>query len=878
MSSTELHDVLEAHLAGRAADVPDHLRSDFEQAVAGYEALQYALGETITHGSNQPMDRPPPALPQDYEIVRELGRGGMGVVYLVQQKSLRRLVAVKVLRPGEAAFGKLLQRFLEEARHLARLRHPNIVSIHEVGHAGEEPYFTMDYVEGEPLSSLLLRERISPTRAIAIWKQAAEAVQHAHAQGIIHRDLKPGNVLVDAQGNAYVTDFGLARDMTQSSQLTRSGEVMGTPAYMAPEQALGQLDRIGEATDVHALGVLLYEMLTGNAPYGKDAPANVLVRLLKEEPMPPRRLDKRISRELETICLKAMAKEPSRRYATVRAFLEDVRRFDSGEPVQARRPGIVDRSVRVARRHWKLTAAVTLTAIAVLSVTAFVAGPGRDDLLIAGDERHAGGNHRGAIDVYRRCLQRTWGFDRVSVLERIIRCSQEASDRETVVAAGLELLQWDPDAWLDEDEYRIAQAVLERHVSLPAASALPIGITSGFVPRMSTAELAAHRFNLFLNHPFGTPDERSEAAAKLMTLRQTLGKEPWETITELWPAWKPPVGTPEELLKSADDAEVSIQHRITAAFAAGLALEHAGDAPSALAAYRQAYEILVGSYPVYAGTNSGIESLRPRSLHWEAHEPRLLRIIAQHIRRLDPDGPALLRGGIRFRIAGLDLSPDVGLKLKLSLWRPDVLPLGRGTEIIRGEEIPAAIGEAPVQLDQTAWVGVADGRYRLVVDTGSRSSRGAGHAARQYNMLEFDFSSLPEEVDIRGETVDLPPIRATLVEVIEGQQPDEHAAIDRQTAVLRWDPFPLAASYRVTLWRTEVRGGGRYFKESHTVTTKGPALPLADIPEDIAVTLGLTRSGSSGAWSVEAYDASGRWIARSRAQRSFTVAGRNPTE
>ena len=221
-----------------------------------------------------------------------------------------------------------MKRFLEEARHLARLRHPNIVSIHEIGQAGSEPYFTMDYVEGEPLSAILARSarvragangasadatrsgpeakaddasaraaahiRLSPTQALAILKQAAAGVQHAHKHGIIHRDLKPGNILVDAVGHAYVTDFGLARDMAQSSKLTRSGEIMGTPAYMAPEQARGQKELIGEATDVHALGVILYEMLSGQLPYGGGAPADVIVRLITDEPTPPRKLDRRI--------------------------------------------------------------------------------------------------------------------------------------------------------------------------------------------------------------------------------------------------------------------------------------------------------------------------------------------------------------------------------------------------------------------------------------------------------------------------------------------------------------------------------------------------------------------------------------------------------
>src|SRR5262249_11875083 len=160
-TAMSLEDLVEAHLAGEHPDVPPELDGDFRLAVAGHEALQYALGETVAFREPGPADRPPPELPGDYEIVRELGRGGMGVVYLVRQKSLGRLVAVKVLRPGETTFGRLVKRFLEEARHLARLRHPNIVSVHEIGHAADEPYFTMDYVQGQPLSALPPRDPLS---------------------------------------------------------------------------------------------------------------------------------------------------------------------------------------------------------------------------------------------------------------------------------------------------------------------------------------------------------------------------------------------------------------------------------------------------------------------------------------------------------------------------------------------------------------------------------------------------------------------------------------------------------------------------------------------------------------------------------------------
>jgi predicted Ser/Thr protein kinase len=862
MSIPQIDELLEAHIAGESPAIPDDIRAEFDQAVAGYDALQYALDETITNAGETPADRAPPELPKDYEIVRELGRGGMGVVYLVRQQSLGRLVAVKVLRPGEMMFGHMLQRFLDEARHLARLRHPNIVSVHEVGRAGDEPYFTMDYVDGEPLSALLNRERLSPTQALAIWKQAAEAVGHAHAQGIIHRDLKPGNVLVDALGRAYVTDFGLARDMTQTSQMTRAGEIMGTPAYMAPEQALGQIEQIGEATDVHALGVVLYEMLTGNVPYGNDAPARILARLLNEEPPLPRKHDKRIPRELETICLKAMARDPSQRYATVRAFQEDVCRFEEGTPVQARRPGPIQRSIRLVQKNWKAGSALVLTAAIVLALATFLTRPTVDDLTVAGDERHLAGRHGEAIELYRRALNRTWGFARVGALERIVRCSQEMGDRAGTIDAALEMLEWDPDAWFGEFNLPVAHAVLERRIAAPQQ-------------KMTANELTLRRFEISLRGPDVSNTERRAVEQSIIQLRQSLGKGGPESLAETLPGAAKSAGPPAALLKDAENTSLPLTQRTSAAYLAGEAFEQAGDKTAALSAYRRAFDLAKSAFPIYAGVTNGIESHRPRSLQPEPQGAKTLRHIAYTIRRIDPSGSEQMRGGLRFRIAGVDLSPDVGLKLSISLSNADGPDPGRGTQIVEGEAVPAPLGDAPVQLDQTAWVGVADGRYRLVVHSGARSSRASGQASRQFNMLHLDFGELPKEIEVRGKTVDLPPIRAVLVDLITIKGPAENAVIDPRRAVLEWEAFPLAETYKVTVWRTEMTpGGGTYFKDAYTVSTKTTNLPLADVPADEIERRGFNKDGAMGAWSVEAFDAQGHWIARSRAQRSFKVVDR----
>jgi serine/threonine protein kinase len=255
-----------------------------EAALAALDALELAIGESV-FDAETPGDRPPPALPDDYELVSELGRGGMGVVYRAYQRSLDREVAIKVLRPGEAGLGPWMARFVDEARHLARLRHQNIVSVHEIGEAGGEPFFAMDLVKGESLAARLSHGPITTAQALHWALQVGEAVQFAHESGVMHRDLKPANILLDENGRAFVSDFGLARELSGDSSHTRPGEVLGTPAYMAREQALGDSDRIGERSDVHGLAVVIYEMLCGKAPYGCGAPGQVLSKLLARATM-----------------------------------------------------------------------------------------------------------------------------------------------------------------------------------------------------------------------------------------------------------------------------------------------------------------------------------------------------------------------------------------------------------------------------------------------------------------------------------------------------------------------------------------------------------------------------------------------------------------
>ncbi|MBI3270528.1 MAG: protein kinase [Planctomycetes bacterium] len=301
-----------------------------------------------------------------YEIIDELARGGMGVIYRARQSGLGRIVALKVMLEGPFASPDQLERFLREARAAARLQHPCIVPIHEVGSVGGRPFFSMDYVEGLSLDAFVAEHSPSPRAILDAVRQVTEAVAYAHAQGVIHRDIKPQNILVDAGGRPHLLDFGLAKDLRDAGTRTRAGLAIGTPAYMPPEQARGRVDEIDERSDVYCLGAVLYQAFTRRAPFeGEDAPS-VLREVVYAEPTAPRRLVRDLHREIETIILKAMAKEKAARYASASALAEDLGRFLDARPILARPQGLAERAVRFLRRH--------RVAVATVVLAAFVAG------------------------------------------------------------------------------------------------------------------------------------------------------------------------------------------------------------------------------------------------------------------------------------------------------------------------------------------------------------------------------------------------------------------------------------------------------------------------------------------------------------------------
>ncbi len=307
----------------------------------------------------------------DYELLDEIARGGMGVVWKARQSSLNREVALKMIRAGALASRDEVERFLREAEAAANLQHPNIVAIHEVGEHSGQHYFSMDYVAGRDLGDLVKDGPLSPGRAARYVKIIADAIHFAHQRGTLHRDLKPQNVLIDAADQPRITDFGLAKVMKDDSGLTQPGVVMGSPSYMPPEQASGRHGDIGPASDVYSLGAMLYELLTGRPPFRGATALATLRDVMEAEPVPPRRLQADIAPDLETICLKCLEKNPSTRYPSARALAEELDRFLRGEPIQARPASAVRKAVSWARRHPGVLAAAAALVMVALAFGVF---------------------------------------------------------------------------------------------------------------------------------------------------------------------------------------------------------------------------------------------------------------------------------------------------------------------------------------------------------------------------------------------------------------------------------------------------------------------------------------------------------------------------
>ncbi|HUY89134.1 MAG TPA: serine/threonine-protein kinase [Pirellulales bacterium] len=369
-SFAALADYLEDLQQGRAVDAAALVRErpELKSALRCLEALERfaqtpGLDEaappadetpTVTLSDTTPAKPPAREAPRtfgQYELLAELGRGGMGVVYQARQKHLGRTVALKMVLASHLASAQQLRRFEAEGRAAASLRHANIVRLLDSGQVEGQPYLAMDYIAGENLARRLQRGPLDMDAAVRLVCDVARAVDYLHKQGIVHRDVKPSNILLDEDGQPYLTDFGLAKLLATDSHLTGTGVAAGTPSYMAPEQAAGQPADVTPLCDVYSLGAVLYELLAGRPPFQAASAIDVLIQVLESEPVSPRHLNPAVPRSLATICLKCLEKQPAARYASAGALADDLERYLKGEEVEARSGGAVQRVRRWMRRE-----------------------------------------------------------------------------------------------------------------------------------------------------------------------------------------------------------------------------------------------------------------------------------------------------------------------------------------------------------------------------------------------------------------------------------------------------------------------------------------------------------------------------------------------
>jgi serine/threonine protein kinase len=311
-----------------------------------------AIFETPTLGEvDAPAVLPPLPDVAGYEILEVIGHGGMGVVYKARQLGLNRLVALKMVLAGASASPQSLDRFRSEAEAVAQLAHPNIVQIYEIGEQGGCPFLALEYISGGSLAQQLDGTPVASGKAAALVLALAQAVHHAHERGIVHRDLKPANVLLLADGTPKIADFGLAKRADSNYARTQTGAILGSPSYMAPEQATGAADKIGPATDVYALGVILYELLTGRPPFKGATLLETIEQVREHDPVPPQTLQPKTPRDLETICLKCLEKQPHRRYASAAELADDLQLFLQGDPISAHSLTLLDQVARTISHH-----------------------------------------------------------------------------------------------------------------------------------------------------------------------------------------------------------------------------------------------------------------------------------------------------------------------------------------------------------------------------------------------------------------------------------------------------------------------------------------------------------------------------------------------
>jgi tRNA A-37 threonylcarbamoyl transferase component Bud32 len=340
---------------------PDAVTTVSEATGPYIPAVSSSAGPPASRNARKP--RQPVPVVRGYEILGVLGKGGMGIVYKARQVKADRIVALKMILAGSHASAGELDRFRTEGEAIARLLHPNIVQVYEVGEHDDLPFFSLEFCPGGSLATKLGGTPLPPKEAAALVEKLAQAMAVAHLKNVVHRDLKPANVLLAEDGTPKVSDFGLAKKLDDDGQ-THTGAIMGTPSYMAPEQADGRTDEIGPSADIYALGAILYECLTGRPPFKGVTKLDTMQQVRTQEPVPPRDLNPQTPHDLQTICLKCLQKEAVKRYASAAALAEDLRRWRVGEPIKARPVGRVERADKWVRCNPVVTALISLVVLA----------------------------------------------------------------------------------------------------------------------------------------------------------------------------------------------------------------------------------------------------------------------------------------------------------------------------------------------------------------------------------------------------------------------------------------------------------------------------------------------------------------------------------
>lgn len=837
--------------------VPSDLRPQYDSAIAAHRALKDFLEVTIDAADQHSMSRPPPKISADYEIEHELGSGGMGVVYLARQKSLHRQVAIKVLRPGRELRQQHVNRFLEEARHLANLRHPHIVSVHEIGDAEGEPYFTMDFIDGEPLSAMITRGALTPSRAVAIVRQIMLAVQHAHRQGVIHRDLKPGNVLVDKQGAVFVTDFGLARNLDSDSNLTQTGDILGTPQYMSPEQARGDTKLIGEASDLHAIGLILFEMLTGKPPFTASNTLEVVRKIASEEATLLRKIDRRIPRDLETICLKCLQKAPADRYANATALLVDLQRYERGEPLVARRPGIFHNVGKWIRDHWKIAGAVLITALVAAGIAAMTIEKPYKELVAWGDEELAKGNASTAATVYTRAFRQASENEKKELVRRIAETCKKLDDSKMALELATLILPIAPDVSFGKHDYLIAQALVTKQRTSPKQGGLNIWAGA---PK-EELELAKTRMELALQQEL-LAKQKLEAEETFTAINLALHEGETEVRYTPSDLGTVPQGTKEALTKKEQDQKSPIWNRGRAAMALGLMQRDEGKKEEALQSLLTALQRMKSVYPFLGGVKAGSSEREVP----DAEECQLMRRLIDEINALSPSANPSAIGELEFTLAGVDLPKSLQISLHLQLSEKGFEKASDGLP----RNLPAIV---PISLGEPTKIQLLDGTYQLSVNYSTLSTALSNSALQA--RLQVEHEDWPTEVTVKGNVVTLPPIRLRLAKEITQILPKNGESIDLSTAELTWSSLPNAVRYLVNLkYRTESPTGGQSTTMFANVATTKPSLRFADVKD--YERKGIQENfilGRTGGWSVRAYDANGKCIGVTVEERWFLVAG-----